>query len=428
MGALLPHTQALQQPGGLCLPGRCVNAGRAPSAAACAALCDASPWCSSVTWAGPGNDCCQEDCYLRYDGAFEPASCGACDQTAANKTAGWVPGGPPLAPTCALSGRTCPPPPWRPEWNLTRSTAVQPWCRDAFTPAHPWGLVSLAWDCSEDGQEEAATVAACADLKARGIATRCFMYHNQELALRWLESQRAAMDDSARAAWFLRWPNGSVYTEPETSRPHGGFEAQAFWDFRVAPASAYFVSSVLATLASPAIDGTYADDVTGIPAEHPNVARNTNLTAADVQALQLATQAANSALINASVLAGKYVWQAFGNGDGAARGPSRDTCAAWMREFCAPARQAAPLLMQHNASAANQSVAAFLIVRPPNGYLGSGWYSNDQDWSSLFLLQPGVPTALCAEAPPGVFSRRWSAGMAALDCNSWTASLPFPSL
>jgi hypothetical protein len=429
MGPLLPHAQALQQPGGLCLPGRCVDAGRQPSAAACAALCDASPWCSSMTWAGPGNDCCQEVCYLRYDGAFEPASCGACDQTAANRSAGWVPGAPPAPPgNCATSGGRdpCPPPPWPPEWNLTRSTAVQPWCRDALS--HPWGLVSLAWDCSEDGEEEAATEAACAGLKARGLASRCFAYHNQELALRWLASQRAAMDDGARAGWFLRWPNGSLYTEPETSRPHGGFQAQAFWDFRVAPAAAYFVSSVLASLASPAIDGTFADDVTGVPAEHPRVVANTNLSGADVLALQRATLAANSALINASVQAGKYVWQAFGAGDGATRGPSRATCAAWMREFCAPARQAAPLLLQHDASAANQSVAAFLIVRPSNGFLGWGWYSNDEDWDELFLLQAGVPTALCQEAPAGVFSRRWSAGTAALDCNSWSASLPFPSL
>lgn len=428
MGPLLPHTQALQQPSGLCLPDRCQDAGPQPSAAACAALCEATPWCSGMTWAGPANDCCQLNCYLRFDGAFAPAGCGACDQTSANKSAGYVPGGPPLPPSCATNGRPCPPPSWPPEWNLTRSTAVQPWCRDAFTPAHPWGLISLAWDCSEDGFEEAATVANCTDLKMRGIASRCFMYHNQELALRWLESQRAALDDPARAAWFLRWPNGTVYVEPEASRPHGGFAAQGFWDFREPAAANYFVASVLATLASPAVDGTYADDAEGVPAEHPDVARHTNLSAADVRALQQATQLANMALINASVAAGKYVWQAFGAGDGASPGPSRASCAAWMRAHCAPARQQQPLLQQHDAAAANQSVAAFLIVRPPNGYLGFGWYSNDRNWDPLFLLQPGEPRGLCAEGPAGVFSRSWSAGTAALDCNAWAADLPFPSL
>ena len=38
----------------------------------------------------------------------------------------------------------------------------------------------------------------------------------------------------------------------------------------------------------------------------------------------------------------------------------------------------------------------------------------------------GVPTGLCAEGPAGVFSRVWSAGTAALDCNGFTADLPFP--
>jgi hypothetical protein len=255
------------------------------------------------------------------------------------------------------------------------------------------------------------------------------MYHNQELSLEWLESQRAAMDDSTRASWFLRWPNGSIYTEPEKGRPHGGYNAQAFWDFRVAPSAAYFVSSILATLDSPAVDGTFADDVNGLPAEHPLVISLLNLSASDMQAIQYATQATNMALINATVQHGKYVWQAFGASDGARPGPTRVTCSAWMQEYCAPTRQSEPLLQQHDAAFANQSVAAFLIVRPPNGYLGFGWYSNDKNWDPLFLLQAGTPTGLCAEGPTnGVFSRNWSNGVAALDCNSWIADLPFPSL
>jgi hypothetical protein len=307
---------------------------------------------------------------------------------------------------------------------------VQPWCHDAFSGAHPWGLVSLAWDCSADGAEEAAAAARCAALKAAGAASRCFVYHNQELALRWLESQRAAIDDGARARWFLRWPNGSMYFEDETSRPHGGFAAQAFWDFRNASAGAYFVASVSATLsaAGAAVDGTYADDVTGVPAEHPLVVARTGLSAAELRALQDATQAVNAALVNATIAQGQYAWQSFGAGDGATRGPSPASCAAWMRDRCAPARQAQPLLQQHDAAAANQSVAAFLIVRPQNGYLGYGWYSNDDDWDPLFLLQVGSPLALCAEGPAGVFTRAWTAGTARLDCNTWTADLPFPTL
>ena len=126
MGPLLPHTQALQQPAGLCLPDRCQNSGQQPSAAACAALCEATPWCSSATWAGPGNDCCQQDCYLRFDGLFEPTSCGACDQTAVNKTSGWVPGGPPLPPSCATNGHPAPPPPGHPSGTSLAALQCSP--------------------------------------------------------------------------------------------------------------------------------------------------------------------------------------------------------------------------------------------------------------------------------------------------------------
>lgn len=159
------------------------------------------------------------------------------------------------SPTCALNGEPCPPPNWPPTWNLTQSTVIQPWCavnlpnQTAFDPAHPWGLVSLAWDCAAT-REEAATVPICARLKAEGKAHRCFMYHNQvggvwggrrccrrrhpplpqELALGWLESQAAVMYDPAHAGWFMRWPNGSAYNEP--GGMHGDGD-QYFWNFTV---------------------------------------------------------------------------------------------------------------------------------------------------------------------------------------------------
>lgn len=107
------------------------------------------------------------------------------------------------SPSCALNGEPCPPPSWPPTWNLTQSTVIQPWCNlllpnhTAFAPAHTWGLISLAWDCAAVN-EEAATVPICATLKADGKATRCFMYHNQELALGWLESQAAVMYDASK--------------------------------------------------------------------------------------------------------------------------------------------------------------------------------------------------------------------------------------
>lgn len=86
------------------------------------------------------------------------------------------------------------------------------------------------------------------------------------------------------------------------------------------------------------------------------------------------------------------------------------------------------MTMHMNSSAAAQSVAAFLVVRSPHAYLGYGWESDDRQWDPLFLLQAGEPMGLCAEGPPGVFNRTWTAGVASIDCNAWVASLPFPSL
>ena len=430
MGPVQPEHQCLQQPDGVCLnaPARCLAFATLPTAEACVEACANTSWCSAITWTDANVTGYPNICFFRFDGAYEPVPCApGCGQTSANKTSGFIPPLPPLpSPTCALNGIPCPAPRWPPEWNLTRSTVVQPWCRDNLTAARPWGLVSLAWDCSKDGLEEGATVARCADLKANGIATRCFMYHNQELALAWLESQRLVMDDAHTAAgWFLRWANGTRYEEPEATYPHGGFQAQAFWDFRHPEATAYFVQSIAKAVASEAIDGSFADDVDGLPDEHPLVAARIGLNTTDLAALRYATQAANAELITALVLAGKYVWQAFGAGDGVKPAPAAATCTAWMREHCAPAYQGYPLLMEFNVASKNQSLAAFLVVRPPVGYIGFGWYSNDQNWDPLFLLQAGEPRGLCQEGPVNVFTRAWTMGVAALDCNNFTATLPF---
>eukprot|EP01052_Picozoa_sp_SAG31_P037143 SAG31_NODE_4750_length_2980_cov_1.358209_1_plen_170_part_00 len=45
---------------------------------------------------------------------------------------------------------------------------------------------------------------------------RCGIYHNMELSLQWLESQRAVMDgEHVAAGWFLRYPNGSVFDKKQ---------------------------------------------------------------------------------------------------------------------------------------------------------------------------------------------------------------------
>jgi hypothetical protein len=239
------------------------------------------------------------------------------------------------------------------------------------------------------------------------------------------------MYDDSKRNFFLQWPNGTVYNEREGgARSGGSFGDQFFIDFRNTSAAAWFIESVLAAVSESVVDGTFADDVTGVPAEHPEVGVNCNLTVQDLADLQYATQATNNALIYALVASGKYMWAAFGNQDGVAQGIPSDpgACGDWLRLYCDPARQGAPLMMQFNPAAANQSVAAFLIVRPPTGFLGWGWYSDDRNWDPIFLLDAGEPTALCSENSPNVFSRAWTNGVAELDCNNFAASLPFSSL
>ena len=59
-------------------------------------------------------------------------------------------------------------------------------------------------------------------------------------------------------------------------------------------------------------------------------------------------------------------------------------------------------------AAVNQTLAAFLVTRPPIAFIGGRL--DDQDWHPLFALDVGEPLgqALCQETTDGVFSRRWT--------------------
>jgi hypothetical protein len=105
------------------------------------------------------------------------------------------------------------------------------------------------------------------------------VYHNIELALEWLESQRLVMRDPAKGTWFLQYTdgsgrkNGTIYNEIGEFPPGVTIGDQYFWDYRVDAASEYYVSSVLESVSDPAVDGTFTDDVTGLPNEHHAVQR-----------------------------------------------------------------------------------------------------------------------------------------------------------
>lgn len=264
-----------------------------------------------------------------------------------------------------------------------------------------------------------------------------------ELSLSWLESQRKVMTDPSLAHYFLQYNystggNGVVFNAPRTEGN------QYFWNYLQNDAAQYYISSVVGSLADNATDGTFTDDVDGLPAEHPDVQAKIGMTDSELEALRYATQSTSSALIYSLVAAGRYNWQAFGSHDTSAPAPppgrlsrgSRNfrgainpsTCATYMRTQCTIEKQAAPLLQHHDAAYSNQSVASFLITRPPIAFLGFSWESDDRDWDPSFLLQAGEPQGLCVEGPDGVFSRKWTLGTAALDCNTFTASLPFEAL
>lgn len=96
------------------------------------------------------------------------------------------------------------------------------------------------------------------------FSSSCFIYHNMELALEWLESQRVVMKNSSTAIFFLQYTdgkgkkNGTIYNEPIE------FGNQYFWDFTNPDASQYFISSTLALISDPNVDGAFSDDVSGM--------------------------------------------------------------------------------------------------------------------------------------------------------------------
>jgi hypothetical protein len=324
---------------------------------------------------------------------------------------------------------------WAPTYNLTLSTICQPSSSGYFImpPSQPWGLVSLDWSVAKsiwsknglhNGTIEATSREGCRMIKAASPNTKCFLYHNMELALESIESQRAVMYDATKAGYFLQFTdgaghaNGTIYNERQEPGD------QYFWNFSSPDASDYYISSVLASIAYPETDGSFTDDVTGLPAEHGAAPGNMKLSAADVQRLQFDTSVANGRLIDQAVAAGKYIWAAFGDSDGVSAGPTASTCATWMHERCNDAWQARATTQAFDKAAVNQSIASFLIVRPPIGFIGFGWESDMRDWRAEFLWQVGEPQGACAELSPTLFTRAWTYGNATLDCATFTATVP----
>ena len=259
--------------------------------------------------------------------------------------------------------------------------------------------------------------------------------------------------------WFLRWPNGSVYNH--VTMLDNLTLNQHYRDWRNAEAAAYFVGAIVNSTLLDGVDATFTDDREGVPDEHPELKPELNVTEANVATLQFATQTAGQYIATSLVAAGKTCWDCIGGTQGERnqqppgcfdnRGPGSgpDTgpcpgctggllncstargaaCIKDMRRYCAPSMQGRGMFMSwdpYSAKVHNQTLAAFLVSRPPVAYLGGRLH--DADWSPLFALDVGTPLGLCEEQTSGVFSRKWTRGVATLDCNVWQASLPFVSL
>ena len=101
--------------------------------------------------------------------------------------------------------------------------------------AHSFPVLCLPLFTSGNSTCEATSIRGCQLLKASGLVKRCFIYHNMELALQWLESQRAVMYDPDMAGMFLQYTDGQghklgrIYNEPIS------FGDQYFWCAPYAP-------------------------------------------------------------------------------------------------------------------------------------------------------------------------------------------------
>lgn len=73
-----------------------------------------------------------------------------------------------------------------------------------------WSVASSIWrkPNQNDSTCEATSIQGCEYIKAQSPNTRCFIYHNAELALQAFESQRAVMYDPTKANWFLQYTDG----------------------------------------------------------------------------------------------------------------------------------------------------------------------------------------------------------------------------
>jgi hypothetical protein len=183
------------------------------------------------------------------------------------------------------------------------------------------------------------------------------------------------------------------------------------------------------------------DDPAGYGQEHPQIQSAVQLTQHEIASLQAGTQQAYTSALALFVPAKKYFWNAF---RGLPAGPSatnKVACTSWMRAQCTrPANESAVVYPAPSSSSiisANLSIAAFLVTRGAHSFMNADkGVVEERDSLSpfyrLFYLAVGTPLGECVESG-GVFTRKWSGGLAKVDCDGHggrgtIASLEFGSL
>eukprot|EP01047_Picozoa_sp_COSAG01_P079844 COSAG01_NODE_15300_length_1352_cov_11.038308_1_plen_390_part_10 len=301
----------------------------------------------------------------------------------------------------------CPPPQWEPRWAMNLSTITESAANISgfydVEKASQWGVITIDWQdaaalwqdvlpAGHTGEEVLAE--QCKRIKALGTGTRCMVYRQNELAVQWQESSRAAMTQvNADAGWFLKFktralcqsaancddaayhnkngggalvpckkhatlsePNCAyccnftrdnstgVYNEPLGGpwRGNGPYnvtrfgnnalgDAQLFWDFRHKDVQDWVAKKILAAATnSEYVDGIFVDDPAGYGQEHPAVQSMVQLTPVEVEQLQLGTQKAWLKALRLLLPMKKYIVQAYSN-VAFPSGPSTAVCAGWMR-------------------------------------------------------------------------------------------------
>ena len=336
---------------------------------------------------------------------------------------------------------------------MNLSTVIQP-CNASgyFQFGSRYGLASFDWsnakaiwsanandatNCSEVLVQQAKVV------KAGNKNTRVFVYRNMLLALEWIRGQRVAMDDPSKSDYFLKYQSGpregQIYNEPQFN----GLR-QYFWDYTNPDVVDHWIGEVTGPDAagSPFVDGIFTDDVDGSFQEHSKAVANMGLSAAKVQAVEDATQAAYGKILHALITkTNGYDWQAFGAEDGTSGllpTAAGAKCTATMRSLCgsrggsnssgaavSPSQQ--PRIV--SAVGGKEGMAGFLLARGSHWWMGWGWQGcSDKDvhpYDPIWDIDSGPPKGPCTEASTGVFERAFVNGRAALDCNTFTGTLDF---